>query len=163
MGIAPQEFRDVMSRLSGGVSVVTATDGDGHAQGLTATAVCSVSVEPPLVLACLGRQSQTHAAIGASGRYALNFLSTAGRELADRFASSASDKFDDIGWDMGPGGCPLLEGALAWVECEVHRVIEAGDHTIFIGLVPLAGVAEPCRDPLLYFRGRYRTTAEIGP
>lgn len=161
MKVTPHVLREVLGRLANGVSVVTAMDPDGRPQGLTATAVCSVSLEPPLVLACLGRESQTHQAIGSSGRYALNFLPAAGRELADRFATREPDKFDGVEWTAGPGGTPLVSTALSWVECEVYRVVEAGDHTIFIGLVAAAGAPNPEEEPLLHFRGRYGTIGEV--
>jgi len=160
MDVTPQVFRDVLGRLANGVSIVTALDADGGPQGLTATSVCSVSLEPPLVLACLGRESQTHGAIRSSHRFALSFLSSDAVRIADRFATRDPDKFEALGWREGPGGMPLIGDALSWVECDVERVVEAGDHTIFIGRVTAAGVSEPEGRPLLHFRGRYGTLQE---
>ena len=156
MSLTPGQFRDVLGRLGGGVTVVTTRDDAGEARGLTATAVCAVSLEPPLLLACIGLGSATGAAIRSSGRYAVNVLAADGRHLSDRFAASGEGKFDGIEWADGQHGLPLLAGCLACVECQVEQAIDSGDHTIFIGRVLSGSVGEPGADPLLHFRGEYR-------
>lgn len=160
MSFAPDDFRHVMGRLAGGVAIVTASDA-GEPRGLTATAICSVSLEPPLVLACIGQEAHTLAAVRASGRYALNFLVSADRARADRFARAAGEKFDGMEWIPAPGGSPLLTGSLAWAECQVEQEVEAGDHAIFIGRVTHARVELPDASPLVYFGGRYHTVTVI--
>ncbi len=160
--VTAARFRELLGHLAGGVAVVTTVAGDGTPRGLTATSVCSVSLIPPLVLACLGADAKTREAIRETGTYALNFLHSAGRTLADRFASSAPDKFEDLQWATGPGGSPLLDPILAWVECEVEREIEAGDHAIFIARVRAGGLEHPGGDPLLHFRGRYYPSLGVG-
>lgn len=161
MSLAPEVFREVMGRLAGGVTVVTALDGQHRPFGCTATAVCSVSLDPQLVLACIARGAHTPRAIQASGRYALNFLSSEDTLSSDRFATSEGSKFDGVAWTAAPGGSPLLPGILAWAECEVQREVEAGDHTIFIARVTAANVAASDELPLVHFGGRYHTLATL--
>lgn len=155
--VTPELFRDVVGRLAAGVTVVTTRDAAGNPRGLTATAVCSVSLEPPLVLVCAGRDSHTCEAIRASGRYALNFLSSDARHLSDRFASAGEGKFEGVDWSEGPHGTPLLDGCLGWVECDVERTLDAGDHTIVLGRVTAVSLETTDGEPLVHFRGRYRT------
>lgn len=157
MSVSAELFRDAMGHLAGGVTVVTAVDADGAPHGFTATAVCSVSLSPPLVLVCVGTRGQTLPAIRASGRYAINFLHEAGGSSSIRFSGSEERKFEDLDWFPAPGGSPLLGEALAWAECEVERELEAGDHVIFIGRVTEAEAGLAGRSPLVHFRGRYHT------
>jgi flavin reductase (DIM6/NTAB) family NADH-FMN oxidoreductase RutF len=161
MSLEPETFREVMGHLAGGVTVVTALGGDGQPRGFTATAVCSVSLDPPLVLVCVGRDASTPGAIREAGRYALNFLSSEDMASANRFAGSKGGKFEGVEWADGPGGSPLLPGVLAWVECDVERDVEAGDHTIFIGRVTAAAIQSAQGSPLVHFGGRYHTVTGL--
>lgn len=159
--VDPTLFREAMSRLAAGVSVVTTADPDGTPFGLTATAVCSVSLEPPIVLACLASSSATHGAIMAGKRFALNFLGHADADLAERFSSSETDKFIDIPWRAGSAGCPVLPGALAVCECLLERAVPVGDHTVFFGRVVNMEIASGgSNDPLIYFKGLYQSLSE---
>jgi len=161
MFLEAETFREVMGRLAGGVTVVTAVGGDGQPYGFTATAVCSVSLDPPLVLVCVTREAHTPGAIRAAGRYALNFLSSGDASRADRFAASRGRKFEGVEWAAAPGGSPLLSGILAWVECDVERNVEAGDHTIFIGRVTAADIESANEAPLVHFGGLYHTVEAL--
>jgi flavin reductase (DIM6/NTAB) family NADH-FMN oxidoreductase RutF len=161
MSFATETFREVMGCLAGGVTVVTARDAEGDPRGFTATAVCSVSLDPPLVLVCVGRDAHTLEAIRASGRYALNFLRSGDTPNSDRFAGSEGPKFQGLEWAAAPSGSPLLPGALAWVECEVEQEVEAGDHTVFIGRVTQGRVEPPDGAPLVHFGGRYHTVTRL--
>ncbi|MCL7960704.1 MAG: flavin reductase family protein [marine benthic group bacterium] len=161
MSLEPEAFREVMGRLAGGVTVVTALGGDGRPRGFTATAVCSVSLVPPLVLVCVGADAATPGAIREAGRYALNFLGSEDTATADRFAGSKGTKFEGVEWVAAPGGSPLLPGGLAWVECTVENEVEAGDHTIFIGRVAAAAIESAQEPPLVHFGGRYHTVASL--
>jgi len=150
------EFRAAMSRLAAGVSIVTATDGEGRPRGLTATAVCSVSLRPPLVLASVSNDSTTNAAIVATRAFALNFLGRGEEELARRFAGMAGAKFEGVGWVAGAGGCPVFPEALASCECLLEQAVPAGDHTLFVGRVVRVRVnASAANDPLIHFAGAY--------
>lgn len=161
-GVDQADFRRALAQLAGGVVVVTSADLGGAPAGVTATAVCSVSLDPPLVLVCLGADSRTRETIAASGRYAINVLGSGHRSHAERFAASGDGKFDGLTWQPGRSGCPLLPGSIAVCECEVEQSIRAGDHTVFIGRVIGATATEAPRSrPLLWYRGRYaQTTTE---
>ena len=160
--VAPAAFRRAFAELAGGVVVVTSRGDDGEPVGLTATSVCSVSLTPPLVLACIGGGSATGEAIRASGRFALHFLSEGQRSLASRVAVSGVDKFAGLEPFTGELGLPLLDGCLATCECEVERTVEAGDHAVFIGRVVTARAADGSGAPLLWFRRDYARLAPDG-
>lgn len=162
MTVSSEEFRRALSRLAGGVAVVTSRGSGGEPRGMTATAVCSVSLSPPLVLACLDVGTHTHAAVRASGIYALHFLGEHDLGLARRFAREEGDKFRGLTVGTMETGAPVLDGPLAWCDCTVVRTVSAGDHTVFIGRVEAAGVRDveatgqvPAR-PLVYYLGAYR-------
>lgn len=161
MTVSPSRFRRVLGHLASGVSVVTSLDAAGEPRGLTATAVCSVSLEPPLVLVSLDRTSTTHAALRASGVYAVNLLSADQRRLAVRFARAEPAKFRDLDHRAGTTGAPLLDDAPGYVDCTVEREVPAGDHTVFIGRVEDARIRAGGDDrPLVYHLGRYGTLAD---
>lgn len=159
--VGPADFKRALAQLAGGITVVTASDEKGSPVGLTATSVCSVSLDPPLVLVCIGTGSRTHAAIETSGRYAINVLGARSRSLSERFAASGPDKFDGLSWSPGRWGSPLLSGAIATCECDVERAVPAGDHTIFVARVIEAVAADDDgTHPLLWYRGAHRRLAE---
>ena len=160
MAVSPARFRHVLGHLAGGVSVVTSLDADGAPCGLTATAVCSVSLEPPLVLVSVDRTSSTHAALQASGVYAVNLLSADQEPLAIRFAQEGATKFRELDYRTGTTGAPLLAAVPGWLDCTVVREVTAGDHTVFIGQVEGARMQEDDGvRPLVYHLGRYGTLA----
>ncbi|MGE5407591.1 MAG: flavin reductase family protein [Syntrophothermus sp.] len=143
-----------MANLPTGVTVVTA-GGDGGPAGATANAVCSLSIEPMLMLACLDRGSRTLLAVQAADHFGVNVLHRGQEELARGFASKApvAEKWADVAWS-DRGGIPAIDGALVWIGCELRDVIAAGDHVIVTGEVLdlEAGVG----DPLVFHGGRYR-------
>lgn len=148
------EFRRILGHWVTGVAVVTTRTADGRPCGLTANAVASLSLEPPLVLVCVERQADTHDCILRTGSFAIAVLGQAQERLARRFAlDEAGGKFDGVAFREERTGAPVLEGALAWVDCRLWRHYEGGDHTIFVGEV-LAGDAQE-GEPLLYYRGGY--------
>ncbi|MGD8496486.1 MAG: flavin reductase family protein [Gemmatimonadales bacterium] len=157
------EFRVAMSRLAAGVSIVTAMDDEGTPRGLTATAVCSVSLHPPLVLASLSQTSTTHAAIETTGAFALHFLGLGEEQLARRFAGPADAKFEGLDWETGTTGCPVIPEALAVCECTLEQAVPAGDHTLFVGRVIRVSVnPEAANDPLIHFAGSYGALSRGG-
>ena len=163
MSVSAEQFRDVLGCLAGGVCVIATRDLDGRPHGLTATAVSSVSLDPPLVLACVSSRSSTHDAIAASRIFAVSFLGALDTAIADRFAGGAKHKFEDIENFEATTGAPILDGSLAWCDCTVVMEVPAGDHTVFIGRVEAAEVAEGTKEdgrPLLHYRGAYRTVAD---
>jgi flavin reductase (DIM6/NTAB) family NADH-FMN oxidoreductase RutF len=153
MPIDKQEFRRVLGHFAAGVTVIT-TVGDGKPYGLTATAFTAVSLEPPLVLVCVDKRSDSHPHFHASRVFAVNFLAHDHEDVSRRFAVSGGDKFGDMPIRTGVTGAPVFSDALGHLECRATEVIEAGDHTIFIGQVEAADAREG--EPLLYFRGAYR-------
>jgi flavin reductase (DIM6/NTAB) family NADH-FMN oxidoreductase RutF len=163
-GVDPADFKRALARLAGGITVITSVDGEGSPVGLTATSVCSVSLDPPLVLVCIGTGSRTHAAIAESGRYAINVLGAGHRSLSERFAGSGEGKFEGLSWEVGRFGLPLLPGAISICECEVDRRVPAGDHTIFIArVVASAAIDDAEAMPLLWYLGAHRGLGNGNP
>ena len=151
-GINSEEFRDVIGRFATGVTVVTAADGDRRF-GSTASAVSSLSLEPPMLLVCLNRSSATGAAVARTGSFAVNILAEDQDHLARRFASREPDKFRGVAVATGHGPHPLLDGALAHLECRVTKRVDGGTHTVFLGEIDHALGREGA--PLAYFRGQF--------
>lgn len=151
-------LRRAMTRLSSGVAVV-ATQWQGRLHAMTATALCSVSLDPPLVLTCVGRASRFHAAILGSGTWGISLLAGDQQPLARHFADRGRDlltQFDTVPHRLGARtGAPLLEGGLAWLECETTAVHDGGDHSIVVGRVVDAGAGPPELAPLTYYQGSY--------
>jgi len=149
------EFRRVMGRWVSGVTIVTTRLPDGQPCGLTVSAFCSVSLEPPLVLVCVERFADSHACIRDAGFFAVNILDAErGEFLSRRFAAfSVSDKFDGIGYREESTGAPVLEDSVAWIDCRVVESLPGGDHTIFLGEVIAADAVSGT--PLVYYRGGY--------
>lgn len=154
MSVEPAEFRRVLGHFVTGVTVVTTRGPDGAPAGLTVNAFASVSLEPPLVLVSVDRTSHTHGLIAAAGFFAVNVLSDDQERTSRRFAEEETDrKFDGIGWRSGTTGAPVLDDALAWVDCRIRSTCDGGDHTIWIGQVVAGDAREGV--PLLFYRGGY--------
>ena len=153
MAFDKSELRRVMGHFATGVTIVTTHDGNGRCYGLTANAVCSVSLEPPLVLVCVDKNAESHPAFEMSQAFVVNVLTAEQEELSRRFAVSGGEKFVGLACRNGGTGTPIIEGALAHVECRVVAAHDAGDHTIYIGRVESGDVGNG--DPLLFFRGKY--------
>ena len=150
--LAPNEFRDVIGRFASGVTIIT-TLRDGEPLGTTASAVSSLSLEPPMLLVCMNKSSSTGEAIGASRRFAVNILAEAQHDLAGRFARKGADKFQNVDVLAGTSGLPLLADALAHLECRVTEEATGGTHTVFLAEVETASGREG--PPLAYFRGQF--------
>ena len=134
-----------------GVAVVAARTPEGRACGLTANAVSSLSLDPPLVLVCVEHSSDTHGCILAAGTFALSMLAHGQERLARHFAAAdIPEKFAGIACREERTGAPVLEGALAWLDCRLWATYEGGDHTIFVGEVLAGGAGEG--EPLAYYR-----------
>jgi flavin reductase (DIM6/NTAB) family NADH-FMN oxidoreductase RutF len=150
-------FRAVMGSLAGGVTVVTTLGAREAPFGLTCSAVCSVSLEPPLLLVSLNNHSDTLAGIRGHGSFALNLLAAQDQPIAQLFASDSARKFQHVAWSPGEAtGCPLLMDTVARAECDVQQTIPAGDHTLLIAR-PLTAATTPDLRPLTYWRGSYTT------
>ena len=145
-------FRACMRQVPGAVTVVT-TVHQGTRGGLTATAVCSVSADPPQMLVCVNRSSSAEAVIAAAGRFGVSFLSHEQEPVANAFAASLDDRFDHAEWTELGSGVPLLQDAAAAFDCVVVQMIQAGTHTIFIGAI-VSAVARDVPN-LMYKAGAY--------
>lgn len=151
--VEPARYRSVIGHFATGVCVVTVQGPEGPV-GMTANAVCSVSLDPLLLLVCFDRGARTLPIARDSGRFGVNVLEAGQRELAALFASKApeTEKFAGVAHRLHDG-VPVLEGALAWLGCDLTELVEAGDHVIGIGAVHLAEAGEG--EPLVWYRGAF--------
>jgi flavin reductase (DIM6/NTAB) family NADH-FMN oxidoreductase RutF len=145
-------FREAIAHFATGVTVVTTTH-EGRPAGMTASAVCSLSLDPVLLVVCIDNRLATHRAVEASRRFAVNVLGERDEELARRFARRAEDKFAGVALVEGSDP-PVLQRAIAHFVCSVQERVPGGDHSIFIGKV-LHCEATPGRRPLLYYRSAF--------
>jgi flavin reductase (DIM6/NTAB) family NADH-FMN oxidoreductase RutF len=153
--VTDESFRTAMASFASGVTVVTTIDSRGRPFGLTATAFCSVSRDPPMCLVCVANDADPYPALKETGRFAVNVLASEQRELSVKFSTHGIDKFDGIAWSPGPEtGCALLSGVVVSVECVVEHRLVAGDHEIFVGAIRRVHLGS-ATEPLVYFRGRY--------
>jgi flavin reductase (DIM6/NTAB) family NADH-FMN oxidoreductase RutF len=154
MPFDPGELRRVMGCFATGVTVITTRDQNGRPYGLTANAVTSLSLEPPLLLICVDRRAETFPHFFDSKTFVLNILAEHQEEISRRFAKTGGEKFADLPYRIGHLDTPILDGTLGHVECRIIETLEGGDHVIHIGEVQHA----EARDgrPLLFYRGKYR-------
>jgi flavin reductase (DIM6/NTAB) family NADH-FMN oxidoreductase RutF len=155
--VTANEFRRACSRFATGVTVATVLDSAGTPHGLTVSSFTSVSLDPPLILICIGHAVTCIDAFRAATHFGINVLSCDQQAVSERFAKKGHDRFDGTPWRRGETGSPLLPEALARIECETHQRFASGDHDIFVGRMVAAEVEEG--EPLLYFGSCYR---EIG-
>lgn len=148
-------FKDAMAHFPSGVTITTTTDATGRPHGFTASAFCSVSLEPPLVSVCLARSATCHPVFAECAEFAVNVLRPEHAALASRFALSGADKFPDSGFRLTGAGMVVLDQALIMLECAVHARYEAGDHTILVGEVLRTRLGTG--EPMVFFgRGFHR-------
>ena len=143
----------MLGRFPSGVTVVTTRDGGGADQGMTVSAFCSLSLEPPLVLICIEKTASVHPALTRANGFVINILSAEQEQLARRFAIVDIDRFEGVGFSRSAEGYAILDDVLSVIECRRHALHDGGDHTIIIGEVDASRV-EPGA-PLLYYRGGY--------
>ena len=157
--VGPDRFRAVMGRFATGVAVITASSPAGPV-GMTANAVCSLSLDPLLLLVCFDRRARTLAVVRETRRFGVNVLAAGQQDLAQLFASKTpeQEKFAEVEHSVH-NGIPVIEGVLAWVGCSLERLEPGGDHTIGIGAVEAAELgsedAGTGGDPLIWYRGSY--------
>jgi flavin reductase (DIM6/NTAB) family NADH-FMN oxidoreductase RutF len=155
--IDPESFKLGMRRLAAGVCIITTACADGSRKGMTATAVCSVSMTPPTLLCCINRSNSSYEAISRSGIFAINILSLADRPLADLFARPVppEQKFQSGLWHTLATDAPVLESALASFDCRVSQDVAVGTHGILFGAIQAVAVRRAAAKPLLYSHGAY--------
>lgn len=151
--VDPQAFRHLLGSFATGITVLTTRDESGEPIGMTASAVAAASLDPPLLLVCIGKQASCHDILVATHAFVLNVLAEGQEELSNRFASDATDRFRNVAHSTGHEDLPLLEGVAAHIVCRMWKNVDAGDHTIFLGSVVRGSVHD--RAPLLHFRGAY--------
>jgi flavin reductase (DIM6/NTAB) family NADH-FMN oxidoreductase RutF/pimeloyl-ACP methyl ester carboxylesterase len=154
-GSDARTFRDALGCFATGVTVVTAICPDGTPIGLTANSFTSVSLDPPLLLVCIANNAGSAPYLRDAERFAVNVLQIGQQPTSNRFAGKGEDRFGVTPWEIGEYGTPVLTGSLSSFECSRDAVHDGGDHFILVGRV-LKAIFEPRRDPLLYFRGKYR-------
>jgi len=155
--IEPQRFRETMATFPSGVVVLTAFGQDSLPRGLTVSAFCAVSLDPPLALACVDKTSNTLPAVEHAGGFTANILASGREQLARRMATKLSDKFDGIAWRQpksAQGGPILEDDCAAYAVCTLRDTIEAGDHWILIGNV-VEGANREGVSPMIFSRRGY--------
>ncbi|MDN3356510.1 flavin reductase family protein [Actinomadura sp. DC4] len=159
-GIEARRFRTILGHFATGVVAVTAIDGEtGRPAGLAANSFTSVSLDPALVSFCVAHTSTTWPRIRRAGRFCVNILSAPQLEVCLRLAAKGGDKFAGLDWTESPGGGPVIDGALAWLECTVEAEHVAGDHVIVVARVHHLDRHHD-GDPLVFYRGSYGSFTE---
>ena len=154
MPIDKNELRRVMGHFATGVTVITTCDEQGRPFGLTANAVSSVSLVPPLILICVDKKAETYPYFAKSRVFVVNILSEGQERISRTFATTGVEKFDGIGYKKSELGCVILDDAVGHLECKIVNELDAGDHTIYLGEVESAAAEDV--PPLMFFRGGYR-------
>ncbi len=153
MAIDPDAFRSALGRFPTGVTILTARDPSGNDHGMTVSAFCSVSLSPPLVLACVDRSADMYPILSEATHFGISILAEGQEALSRRFAELPAGRFDGIGFSRGDTGVVLLDDAVAHLECKRLQRHDAGDHGVFLGEVERVSMAGA--HPLLYYRGGY--------
>lgn len=154
-------FRDVMGHFATGVTVVTATH-DGSTRGMTANAVTSVSLDPPLVLVAVSRVSSMFGVLGGADAFAVNILSAEQEGISTAFAHDGdfARLSDAVGYHSHRTGAPVLDGVIAYADCRVYARYDGGDHELVLGEVVEVGIPHPEAAPLLFYQGAYRAMGD---
>ncbi len=158
MTFDPKVFRSTLGKFATGVTVVTA-ESPATRRGMTANAFSSLSLDPPLVLVCVDNNASFLGVIRDAKKFAINFLAEDQKSTSDWFAGKGrdvEDQFADIAHENGENGAPVLTGALATLECEIHEDIPGGDHAIIVGRVTNIVAEEDVRPPLMFYASAYR-------
>lgn len=154
ISITPESLRDVLGLFPTGIAVLTARAADGRLYGVTINSFSSVSLDPPLVLFSLSRGLHTLRALLSAETFAIHFLREDQRHVSTRFATTFANKWDDIRYREGVTGCPVIEPALAVLECRLYAQYDGGDHVIIVGRIAHIE-RQSDENPLVFFRGRY--------
>ena len=158
--LAPRRLRDIFGTFATGLTVITSSTSQGPA-GFTCQSFASLSLEPALVTFSPARTSSTWPVLREAGSFTVNILPAEHQHLAGQFARSGTDKFAGVSHTSSPLGNPVLEDALAWIDCELHAEYDGGDHTIVVAAVRHLSARQDA-DPLLFFKGRYAGLAPAG-
>jgi flavin reductase len=157
----PMNYKSALRKVPAAVAIIAARH-DGQIRGMTATAICSVSAEPPMILACVHQDARSRSVISAAGRFSINFLSDGQRAVAQRFSQpelSGNERFGSARWNFECRGAPMLDGSLAFFGCDIVHEATHGTHHVFIATVTDVKTAHG--EPLLYLDGSYRKIAGL--
>lgn len=160
MTFDPDQLKQTMRRWASGVTIVTARAGDTQS-GMTVSAFSSVTLDPPLILVCLNKSASVPALLQQTDSFAVSLLGAGQETISSRFAgmvelAEGESRFDGVPTFTAATGAPLIEGSLAWIDCKIHAIHEAGTHLIVIGRVIATGQNPAIDEPLLYFNRGYR-------
>ncbi|MGX1161187.1 flavin reductase (DIM6/NTAB) family NADH-FMN oxidoreductase RutF [Arthrobacter sp. SLBN-100] len=158
--LAPRRLRDIFGNFASGLTVITSSTANGRA-GFTCQSFASLSLDPALVTFSPARTSSTWPALREAGSFTVNILPAEHQHLAGQFARSGADKFAGVSHSSSPLGNPVLDDALAWIDCELHAEYDGGDHTIVVAAVRHLSARQDA-EPLLFFKGRYAELAPAG-
>jgi flavin reductase (DIM6/NTAB) family NADH-FMN oxidoreductase RutF len=153
LSVTPDEFRSVLGRFPSGVTIVTTKNRDGSDEGMTVSAFCSVSLDPPLVLICIEKNASAYGALTTASGFVVNVLAASQEQIARRFSIVDIDRFEGVGYSRSQNGLAVLDDVLGVIECATFAMHDAGDHTIIVGEVEAARAQNGT--PLLYYRGGY--------
>ncbi|MFT4230314.1 MAG: flavin reductase family protein [Microbacterium sp.] len=148
-------FRDVLGNFPTSVVAIATVDPDGEPVGMVVGSFTSVSLDPPLVAFLADEGSSTLPRILARGRFCANVFAGEQEALSRRMAKRGADRFSGVAWHPSPLGNPIIDGVVAWVDCEIDRTVGLGDHTLVVGRVAQLRAETPGATPLLFFRGEY--------
>lgn len=154
-GADSRALRNAFGCFTTGVTVVTTLTGEGHWAGFTANSFASVSLDPPLILMCIGHEASCLPALEASGVFAINVLHVDQEHLSRQFTAKNRDRFEGLKPEVWKSGAPVIPGCMANFDCETHHAFDAGDHRVFVGKVLKVGY-DPDHEPLVFLRGGYR-------
>jgi flavin reductase (DIM6/NTAB) family NADH-FMN oxidoreductase RutF/pimeloyl-ACP methyl ester carboxylesterase len=154
-GVTPRVLRDALGCFATGVTIITTVDEKDQPIGFTANSFTSVSLDPPLVLFCVKRESSSVAALRTCGKFAVNVLHIGQQAISTRFASKLEDRFAETEWERWNHGVPIILDAMSNIECSISEIHDGGDHIIVLGRVERV-CFDPGRDPLLFLQGKYR-------
>ena len=152
-------FRNAMGNFCTGVVIATGSF-DGKPAGFAAQSFVSLSLSPPLVALCPGKNSSSWPKLRDSGSFCINILGAQQKPVCDAMATSGGDKFAEIAWQSGVTGSPIIDGVVGYIDCDLEAEHDAGDHTIAIGRVRDFKILDETSGPLLFFRGAY---GDFGP
>ncbi|MFE3285253.1 flavin reductase family protein, partial [Streptomyces sp. NPDC059233] len=156
--VPPASCREVLGTFASGITVVAAVGDEGRPAGLACQSFASLSLDPPLVLLCVGKSSSSWPAVRAAGRFGVSILAEEQREVCQALGRRGGEKFDGVEWELSEHGAVRITGALATVDCALEEVHEAGDHWLVTARI-LEPAAREGGSPLLYFRSDYATGA----
>lgn len=159
--IDPRTFRNVLGHYPTGVCVVASRTEDGEPLGMVVGSFGSASLDPPLVSFFPARTSKTWDKIAATGRFCISVLSECQADLCRQFAGAEGERYRGVSHRLSPGGQPILDGAVAWIDCTIHAVHDAGDHVLVLGQVTALDKHAECGGPLLFFQGGYGRFTEL--